>query len=101
MGRLLTGEASEKALHEFGEGDIASSLNSLDNGSCLRPKTQGLPSELGNLRQTTCVLFWLGDGAVVADQAVIAHISADLDKKVGTPTITTDIAKIFELMVEA
>ena len=44
------------------------------------------------------MLYWPGKGCVVADKAVIPHIAANFDEKMGTPTVTTDIEKIFELM---
>ena len=59
------------------------------------------PALIDVLKQTTCVLYWPGKGCVVADKSVIPHISADFDKAVGTPTVTTDIGKIFELMENA
>jgi hypothetical protein len=56
------------------------------------------PALIDVLKQTTCVLYWPGKGCVVADKSAIPHISADFDQTMGTPTVTTDIAKIFELM---
>ena len=56
------------------------------------------PSLIGLLKQTTCVLYWPGNGCVVADESVIPHISADFDETMGTPTVTTDIDVIKEMI---
>jgi len=59
------------------------------------------PALIEVLKQTTCVLYWLGKGCVVADKSVIPHISAEFDETMGTPTVTTEIDKIFELIEKA
>ncbi|HKX07782.1 MAG TPA: hypothetical protein VJN67_06285 [Stellaceae bacterium] len=53
------------------------------------------------LKQTTCVLYWPGKGCVVADKSVIPHISAEFDETMGTPTVTTDIRVIKEMIRNA
>ncbi len=59
------------------------------------------PAIINVLKQTNCVLYWPGKGCVVADKSVIAHISADFDETMGTPTVTTDIDKIMEMIRKA
>lgn len=59
------------------------------------------PALIEVLKQTSCVLYWPGDGCVVASKSVIAHISADFDEAVGTPTVTTDLDEIMEMIREA
>jgi len=53
------------------------------------------------LKQTTCVLYWPGKGCVVAHKSVIPHISADVDETMGTPTVTTDVDVIMEMIEKA
>ena len=50
------------------------------------------------LRQTPSVLYWPGKGCVIADPSVAAHLHPDLVAAVGTPTVTTDVAEILELI---
>ena len=56
------------------------------------------PALIEVLKQTPCVLYWAGEGAVVADESVIAHISPDFPY---TPTVTTDLEVIKEMIRNA
>lgn len=59
------------------------------------------PALIKVLKQTSCVLYWPGDGSVVANKSVIHHIPATFDKAVGTPTVTTDLDEIMEMIRKA
>lgn len=48
------------------------------------------------LQDTGCLLHWPGGGAVVTDEALIAHIPADFIEGLGTPIVTTDLETIYE-----
>lgn len=52
------------------------------------------------MRQTSTVLYWPGEGAAVADAAVIPHLPPELVKGVGGVTVTT-IEELFDLMKKA
>jgi len=59
------------------------------------------PALIEVLKQTTCVLYWASKGCVVADKSVIPHIAADFDESMGTPTVTTDLDVIMEMVRKA
>jgi hypothetical protein len=48
------------------------------------------------MKSTTSVLFWAGDGCVVASASVVPELPKDLIEAVGTPTIVTHPTHILE-----
>jgi len=53
------------------------------------------------LRQTDTVLFWAGEGSVVAHQSMIANLPEGFLESIGTPTVTTDMQAIFKMIEKA
>jgi hypothetical protein len=53
------------------------------------------------LRQTPSVLYWPGDGCVVADAAVIEQLPPDLIESLGTPTVVSTGAEILACIQRA
>jgi hypothetical protein len=51
---------------------------------------------LGILRHTTSVLYWAGNGCVVANASVIPHIPTYLIEGVGEPTVVSTIKEILD-----
>ncbi|HKT18525.1 MAG TPA: hypothetical protein VJR47_10815 [Stellaceae bacterium] len=56
---------------------------------------------LGVMRQTSTVFYWPGEGAAVADAAVIPHLPPELVKGVGGVTVVSTIEELFDLMKKA
>ena len=53
------------------------------------------------LRQTDTVLYWAGEGAVVARESTIANLPESFIEAIGTPTVTTDIQEIHRMIEKA
>jgi hypothetical protein len=75
----------------------------IDNFSVNRPPSSPAFWEaiLGILRQTTSVLYWAGNGCVVADASVIPHIPTYLIEGVGEPTVVSTIEEILACIERA
>jgi hypothetical protein len=53
------------------------------------------------LRQTPSVLYWPGDGCVIADAAVVEQMPPDMIKSLGAPTVVRTIAEILDCIARS